>query len=195
MGLLDDIRADLTEAMKAKDKLTVSTLRSVVAAVQEAEVAGSAATTLDDKQIQKVIAAHAKRRVEAAEAFEQGDRAEKAADERAELSVLEQYLPQQLPENALVEIVELVMAEGDYSTMADMGEAMKAVNGEVAGRAEGRVVADLVKSRLSCTQRGRSPWLGFFRHKTAQLSLRLGAIQTPVTTSPMSIYIGTSHRS
>ncbi|MCS5682419.1 MAG: GatB/YqeY domain-containing protein [Actinomycetota bacterium] len=149
MGLLDDIRADLTEAMKAKDKLTVSTLRSVVAAVQEAEVAGSAATTLDDKQIQKVIAAQAKRRVEAAEAFEQGDRAEKAADERAELSVLEQYLPQQLAENALVEIVERVMAEGDYSTMADMGEAMKAVNGEVAGRAEGRVVADLVKSRLS----------------------------------------------
>ena len=149
MGLLDDIRADLTEAMKAKDKLTVSTLRSVVAAVQEAEVAGSAATTLDDKQIQKVIAAQAKRRVEAAEAIEQGDRAEKAADERAELSVLEQYLPQQLPENALVEIVERVMAEGGYSTMADMGEAMKAVNGEVAGRAEGRVVADLVKSRLS----------------------------------------------
>ena len=149
MGLLDDIRADLTEAMKAKDKLTVSTLRSVVAAVQEAEVAGSVATTLDDKQIQKVIAAQAKRRVEAAEAFEQGDRAEKAADERAELSVLEQYLPQQLSGNALVEIVERVMAEGDYSTMADMGEAMKAVNGEVAGRAEGRVVADLVKSRLS----------------------------------------------
>ena len=149
MGLLDDIRADLTEAMKAKDKLTVSTLRSVVAAVQEAEVAGSAAATLDDQQIQKVIAAQAKRRVEAAEAFEQGDRAEKAADERAELSVLEQYLPQQLPENALVEIVERVMAEGDYSTMADMGEAMKAVNGEVAGRAEGRVVADLVKSRLA----------------------------------------------
>ncbi|SUZ49320.1 uncharacterized protein METZ01_LOCUS2174 [marine metagenome] len=135
--------------MKAKDKLTVSTLRSVVAAVQEAEVAGSAAATLDDQQIQKVIAAQAKRRVEAAEAFEQGDRAEKAADERAELSVLEQYLPQQLSGNALVEIVERVMAEGGYSTMADMGEAMKAVNGEVAGRAEGRVVADLVKSRLS----------------------------------------------
>ncbi len=149
MGLLGQIRADLTAAMKAKDKLTVSTLRSVVAAVQEAEVAGATATTLDDQQIQKVIAAQAKRRVEAAEAFEQGDRAEKAADERAELLVLEQYLPQQLSENALVEIVERVLAEGGYSTMADMGEAMKAVNAEVAGRAEGRVIADLVKSRLS----------------------------------------------
>lgn len=149
MGLLGQIRADLTAAMKAKDKLTVSTLRSVVAAVQEAEVAGAEATTLDDQQIEKVIAAQAKRRVEAAEAFEQGDRAEKAADERAELLVLEQYLPQQLSENALVEIVERVLAEGDYSTMADMGQAMKAVNAEVAGRAEGRVIADLVKSRLS----------------------------------------------
>jgi len=149
MGLLGQIRADLTAAMKAKDKLTVSTLRSVVAAVQEAEVAGATATTLDDQQIQKVIAAQAKRRVEAAEAFEQGDRAEKAADERAELLVLEQYLPQQLSENALVEIVERVLAEGGYSTMADMGQAMKAVNAEVASRAEGRVIADLVKSRLS----------------------------------------------
>ncbi len=149
MGLLGQIRADLTAAMKAKDKLTVSTLRSVVAAVQEAEVAGAEATTLDDQQIEKVIAAQAKRRVEAAEAFEQGDRAEKAADERAELLVLEQYLPKQLSENALVEIVERVLAEGDYSTMTDMGQAMKAVNAEVAGRAEGRVIADLVKSRLS----------------------------------------------
>ena len=149
MGLLGQIRADLTAAMKAKDKLTVSTLRSVVAAVQEAEVAGAEAPTLDDQQIEKVIAAQAKRRVEAAEAFEQGDRAEKAADERAELLVLEQYLPKQLSENALVEIVERVLAEGDYSTMTDMGQAMKAVNAEVAGRAEGRVIADLVKSRLS----------------------------------------------
>ena len=74
MGLLGQIRADLTAAMKAKDKLTVSTLRSVVAAVQEAEVAGATATTLDDQQIQKVIAAQAKRRVEAAEAFERGGR-------------------------------------------------------------------------------------------------------------------------
>ena len=96
MGLLGQIRADLTAAMKAKDKLTVSTLRSVVAAVQEAEVAGAEATTLDDQQIEKVIAAQAKRRVEAAEAFEQGDRAEKAADVRAELLFIDQYLPKLL---------------------------------------------------------------------------------------------------
>ena len=149
MGLLGQIRADLTAAMKAKDKLTVSTLRSVVAAVQEAEVAGASATTLNDEQVQKVIAAQAKRRVEAAEAFEQGGRPEKAADERAELSVLERYLPEQMDESVLVEIVERLLADGGHSTMAYMGQAMKAVNEEVAGRAEGRIIADLVKSRLS----------------------------------------------
>ncbi|MBE08053.1 MAG: glutamyl-tRNA amidotransferase [Acidimicrobiaceae bacterium] len=149
MGLLDQIRADLTAAMKSKDKLTVATLRSVVAAVQEAEVAGTSATTLDDEQVQKVIAAQAKRRVEAAEAFEEGGRTEKAADERAELTILEQYLPEQLDADALAKIVDRVLADGGYSTMADMGQAMKAVNAEVAGKAEGRIVAELVKSHLS----------------------------------------------
>ena len=149
MGLLDQIRADLTAAMKSKDKLTVATLRSVVAAVQEAEVAGTSATTLDDEQVQKVIAAQAKRRVEAAEAFEEGGRTEKAADERAELTILEQYLPEQLDADALAKIVDRVLADGGYSTMADMGQAMKAVNAEVAGKADGRIVAELVKSHLS----------------------------------------------
>ena len=149
MGLLDEIRADLTAAMKSKDKLTVATLRAVVAAVQEAEVAGTSATTLDDEQVQKVIAAQAKRRVEAAEAFEEGGRTEKAADERAELTILEQYLPEQLDADALAKIVDRVLADGGYSTMADMGQAMKAVNAEVAGKAEGRIVAELVKSHLS----------------------------------------------
>ena len=149
MGLVDQIRADLTAAMKSKDKLTVATLRSVVAAVQEAEVAGTSATTLDDEQVQKVIAAQAKRRVEAAEAFEEGGRTEKAADARAELPILEQSLPEQLDADALAVIVERVLADGGYSTMADMGQAMKAVNAEVAGKAEGRTVAELVKSHLS----------------------------------------------
>ena len=149
MNLLDQIRADLTAAMKSKDKLTVATLRSVVAAVQEAEVAGAAATTLGDEQVEKLIAAQAKRRVEAAEAFEQGGRVEKAADERAELSILEQYLPEQLDVEALAAIVERVLNDGGYKTMADMGQAMKAVNAEVAGKAEGRTGDVIGKSHLS----------------------------------------------
>ena len=149
MGLLDQIRADLTAAMRSQDKLVISTLRSVVAAVQVAEVAGASATTLDDEQVQKVVAAQAKRRVEAAEAFDQGGRTEKAADERAELKILESYLPEQLDQDALTEIIERILSEGGFSTMADMGQAMKAINAEVAGKAEGRLIAELVKSRLS----------------------------------------------
>lgn len=146
---MDTVRADMTAAMKAKDRVALSTLRSVIAAVQEAEVAGSEATTLDDAGVEKVIAAQAKRRVEAAEAFEAGGRAEKAADERAELAILEKYLPEQLSPADLEALVDRVVADGGFEGMQSMGAVMKAVNAEVAGRAEGRLVADLVKSRLA----------------------------------------------
>ncbi len=147
--LLTQIRADLTTAMKARDVLTTRTLRAVIAAVRETEVAGDSATTLDDAGVEKVIAAQAKRRVEAAEAFDQGDRPEKAADERAELAVLEAYLPKQLTDDELVALIEATLAAEGISAKADMGRAMKAVNAKVAGRADGRKVAGLVKDRLS----------------------------------------------
>lgn len=146
--LIETIRADLTAAMKARDALTMRTLRAVIAAVQEAEVAGGSATTLDDAGVEKVIAAQAKRRIEAAEAFDAGDRPEKAADERAELAVLESYLPEALGDDELAALVDRVLADNGFTEKADMGKAMKAVNAEVAGRADGRMVADLVKSRL-----------------------------------------------
>ena len=135
--------------MKARDKLRTRTLRAVIAAVQEAEVAGNSVTTLDDAGVEKVIAAQAKRRVEAAEAFDQGDRPEKAADERAELTVLEDYLPKALAEDELVALIEQTLADEGISEQSDMGRAMKAVNAKVAGRANGKTVAALVKERLS----------------------------------------------
>lgn len=147
--LLTQIRADLTAAMKARDALTTRTLRAVIAAVREAEVAGDAATTLDAAGVEKVIAAQAKRRVEAAEAFDQGNRPEKAADERAELAVLEAYLPKQLTDDELVALIDEILAAEGISAKADMGRAMKAVNAKVAGRADGRKVAGLVKDRLT----------------------------------------------
>ena len=149
MTLIETIRADMTAAMKAKNKIATTTLRSIIAAVQEAEVAGKAATTLDDAAVEKVIASQAKRRVEAAEAFEAGGRAEKAEAELAELAILETYLPEQLDGDALAELIDRILAEGGYTDMSSMGQAMKAVNAEVAGRADGRTVADLVKARLA----------------------------------------------
>ena len=146
--LIDTIRDDLKAAMKAKDADTLRTLRSVIAAVQEAETSGKGPAELDDDGVQKVIAAQAKNRIEAAEAFDDGGRAEQAAAERAELAILETYLPAKLSETELNELVDRVLADNGFDSMENMGAAMKAVNAEVAGRAEGRAVADLVKAKL-----------------------------------------------
>jgi uncharacterized protein YqeY len=147
--LIDQIRADLTTATKAKDVLRQRTLRSAIAAVQEAQVSGAAATTLDDDGVQAVLKSQVKRRLDAAEAFDSGGAHDRAAEERAEIGVLEQYLPAALSADELEAIVAEVFAANGFETKADMGRAMKAVNAEVAGRADGRAVADLVKSRLS----------------------------------------------
>lgn len=148
-SIIETIRTDLKTAMKARDQVTLRTLRSVITAVQEAETSGSGPKQLDDAGVQKVIATQAKQRVEAAEAFAEADRAEQEAAERAELAVLEQYLPKALGDAELEALVDRVLADNAISTKADMGKAMKAVNAEVAGRADGRAVADLVKSKLS----------------------------------------------
>jgi uncharacterized protein YqeY len=147
--LIDTIRSDMTEAMKARDNVTLRTLRAVIAAVQEAEVAGTEAKQLSDDEVLKIVAAQAKRRTEAAEAFEAGGAADRAADERAEQTVLEGYLPAALSDSELEELVARSLAEGGWTTKADMGQAMKAINAEVAGRADGRRVADLVKASLA----------------------------------------------
>lgn len=147
--LIDTIRNDMTEAMKARDKVRLRTLRAVIAAVQEAEVAGSESKTLTDDEVLKVLSAQAKRRTEAAEAFEAGGADDRAADERAEQAVLEAYLPAALTDDELTALIDTMLADGGWSQKADMGQAMKAVNAEVAGRADGRRVAELVKAALA----------------------------------------------
>lgn len=147
--LIDQIRADLNAATKAREVLRQRTIRSVIAAVQEAQVAGDASVTLDDDGVLAVIKAQVKRRVDAAEAFTAGGRDDRAADERSEILVLEEYLPEALSDGDLEAIVASVFESNGFATKSDMGAAMKAVNLEVAGRADGRKVADLVKARLA----------------------------------------------
>lgn len=147
--LIDTIRQDMTAAMKAKDQVKLRSLRAVIAAVQEAEVSGPAAKTLTDAEVETVISTQVKRRVEAAEAFDEAERPDRAEAERAEMAVLETYLPEALTEDELVALVDQGLAAGGWTTKADMGQAMKAINAEVAGRADGRAVAELVKARLA----------------------------------------------
>ena len=147
--LIDSIRNDMTDAMKAKEKVKVQTLRSIIGAVKEAEVAGASAKTLSDAEVQKVIANEAKRRVEAAEAFDAGGATDRAAQERSQLEILQEYLPKGLSDDELLALVDAELAAGGFTSKADMGAAMKAINAKVAGRADGRAVAALVKTKLA----------------------------------------------
>ena len=147
--LLEQLRADLTTAMKAQDKVTLGALRLALAAVGEAQVAGDAAKDLSDDEVVAVLTKAARKHEEAAEAFAGAGRAESAAAEEASLAVLAAYLPKGLTPDELEAIVAETLAEGGFTTPKDMGSAMKAVNAKVAGRADGKAVAELVKSRLA----------------------------------------------
>ena len=147
--LAQQIQADLTTAMKARDELTVSVLRMAMAAVKEAKVSGAEARELSDDEVVALLAKEAKRREEAAAAFVDGGRAERAERELAERDVLARYLPQPMGDDELAALVDEALAEGGFDGPAQMGLAMKAAMAKVAGRADGKAVSALVKARLS----------------------------------------------
>ena len=144
----DRLRSDLTAAMKARDEVTVRTLRMALTSVTKEEVAGSSARELSDDEVLAVLTREAKRRREAAEAFATAGREEQAAAERAEGAVLDAYLPAQLTDDELGELVAAAIEETGASGPRAMGQVMKAVNPRVAGRAEGARVAAEVRRRL-----------------------------------------------
>jgi len=147
--LADQLRADLTAAMKRRDEIATSALRMALAALKEAAVAGKEAKELTDDEILKVINKEVKRRDEAAEAFRNAERPDRADREQAERAVLAAYLPAALTPDELETIITETLAEGAFSGMAAMGPAMKAVTARVAGRADGKTVSELVRARLA----------------------------------------------
>jgi uncharacterized protein YqeY len=148
-GLKDRLRGDLTAAMKARDEVRTRTLRMALTSVANEEVAGKAARELDDDEILRILAREAKRRREAASAFEAAGRPDQAAAERAEDGVLAGYLPAQLDDDELSAIVAVAIAETAASGQGAMGQVMKAVTPQVAGRAEGGRVAAEVRRQLA----------------------------------------------
>ena len=146
--LKEQLRADLTTAMKSRDELRTATLRMVLAAVSAEEVAGKEARELSDDEVQAVLRREAKKRREAAEAFAAAGRTEQADRERAEGDVVAAYLPAQLEDADLAALVADVITRTGASGMRDMGRVMGAVQGEVAGRAEGGRVAAEVRRQL-----------------------------------------------
>ncbi|ASU81887.1 glutamyl-tRNA amidotransferase [Nocardiopsis gilva YIM 90087] len=144
----DRLKADLTAAMKERDELRTRTLRMVLTALSTEEVAGGSARELSDDEIIKLLTREAKKRREAADAFDKGGRPEQATAEREEGEVLAEYLPAQLTNAELTELVSAAIAEVGASDVKAMGKVMKVVNPKVAGRAEGGRVAAEVKKQL-----------------------------------------------
>jgi uncharacterized protein YqeY len=146
--LKDLLTADMRTALKARDELTTSTLRLALAAIGNAEVAGKTKRELADDEVLAVLTKEAKKRREAATAFTDAGRAEQAARENAEGEVLDRYLPQQLGDAELADLVATALSAGGFTGRAQMGPAMKAAQAAVAGRAEGGRVAAEVRRQL-----------------------------------------------
>ena len=150
-ALKDQLQSDLTDAIRAQDELTMATLRMALAAITNAEVSGKEARELSDDEVVVVLTSEAKKRREAAESFDAGGATDRADRERAELGVLQRYLPEQLSEDEIKAIVAdavaAAAAEGKTGPAA-MGTVMKVVTPQTRGRADGGQVAALVKAAL-----------------------------------------------
>jgi uncharacterized protein YqeY len=147
--LKDRLRADLNAAMRARDQVRMRTLRMALTSIANEEVAGPAARDLSDDEVVRVLTREARKRKEAAEAFSAAGRDDQAAAERAEGEVLAGYLPAQLSDDELADLVSAAIAETGASGMASMGLVMKTVTPSIAGRADGARVAAEVRRRLS----------------------------------------------
>jgi uncharacterized protein YqeY len=152
MSLKDTLKTDLTAAMKARDEMSTSTLRMVLAAVTNAEVAGDEAITLDDNQTLAVLQAEAKKRAEAAQIYADAGRTEAAAKERAEAAIIERYLPAAMSDDELNAIIADEVAKAKAAG-AEGGKAMglvvKAVRERAGSGADGSRIAAAVKAALN----------------------------------------------
>ncbi len=148
-SLKDTLRTDLTEAIRGRDELRSSTLRMALTALTTEEVSGAEARELGDDEVLDVLAREAKRRREAATAYDEANRPELAERERAELVVLEGYLPAQLSDDELATLVAEVIAETGAEGPRGIGLVMKGIWPKVGKRADGGRVSAEVKRQLS----------------------------------------------
>ncbi len=150
-ALKDRLRTDLTASIKARDTLRSSTLRMVLSAITNAEVAGKESRELSDDDVVGVLSTEAKKRREAATAFADAGRTELADKERAEAAVIADYLPEQLSAEEIADLVTSVVAQTGAADegMRAMGKVMGVVQPQVRGRADGAAVAAEVRRQLS----------------------------------------------
>ena len=149
MGLKEKLQADLTDAIRSRNEVVSGTVRMLLAAITNEEVAGKAAKVLTDAEIITVLSREAKKRREAVEAYTQAKRDDLAGKEKAEAAVISNYLPEQLSEDEIKKLIADAIAETDAKGPAGMGLVMKALQPKIAGKADGGVVSGLVRAALA----------------------------------------------
>ena len=149
MGLKEKLQSDLTDAIRSKDGVKSGTIRMLLAAITNEEVAGKAAKVLSDAEVITVLSREAKKRREAVEAYTNAKREDLANKEKEEAAVIALYLPEQLSEADIKKLIADAIAETNASGPAGMGLVMKVLQPKIAGKADGGVVSSLVKAALS----------------------------------------------
>lgn len=149
MSIKESLRSDLTEAIRGRDEITSGTIRMVLTAITNEEVAGKEARVLSDDEVITVLSREAKKRREAAEAFENAGRSDRAALEKAEGEVIGRYLPAQLSVDEIKKMIANAIASTGAGGPGDMGKVMGAVKALIAGKADGSIVSNLVKEALN----------------------------------------------
>jgi uncharacterized protein YqeY len=149
MGLKEKLQADLTDAIRSRNEVVSGTVRMLLAAITNEEVAGKAAKVLTDAEIITVLSREAKKRREAVEAYTQAKRDDLAGKEKAEAAVIANYLPEQLSEDEIKKLIQAAIAETGAAGAAGMGLVMKVLQPKIAGKADGGVVSGLVKAALA----------------------------------------------
>ena len=149
MGLKEKLQADLTDAIRSRNEVVSGTVRMLLAAITNEEVAGKSAKVLTDAEIITVLSREAKKRREAVEAYTQAKRDDLASKEKAEAAVIANYLPEQLSEDEIKKLIQTAIAETGAAGAAGMGLVMKVLQPKIAGKADGGVVSGLVKAALA----------------------------------------------
>ena len=149
MGLKEKLQADLTDAIRARDEVKSGTVRMLLAAITNEEVAGKSAKVLTDGEVITVLSREAKKRREAVEAYTNAKRDDLASKEKEEAAVIALYLPEQLSEADIKKLIIEAIAETNAAGPAGMGLVMKVLQPKIAGKADGGVVSSLVKAALS----------------------------------------------
>jgi uncharacterized protein YqeY len=149
MSLKEKLQTDLTSAMRNRDEVRSSTIRMILTSIKNEEVSGKEMRELNESELVTVLSREAKKRREAAEAFDQAGAKDRAETERAEGAIIAEYLPKQLSESEVKELIDVAMRETGANTPAQMGLVMKNLQPKIAGKADGALVSSLVKAALA----------------------------------------------